>query len=202
MTLAPVDVTAIVVGQHGEPFAILGPHRVEARGRSAIAVRAFLPGATVAQVVPPTTGSPTTWFWPCRRSPPWCSGRPADDGVGVPAGELAGNSLYRVRMGEVEPMTILYLLIAVVVVAIAVFALQNAEQVAIRFLIWKIDRAPLAAVILISGAVGAILVSLVSFVQRWKLRSRIRELEARRRSASVVTDGLGAGAIMCRPAAR
>jgi hypothetical protein len=45
-------------------------------------------------------------------------------------------------------------------------------------------------------------VSLIGFVQRWKLRSKIRELEARRRSASVVTDGLGAGAVMCRPVAR
>ena len=52
MTLAPADVTAIVGGQHGDPFAVLGPHRVEARGLSAIAVRAFLPGATVAQVAP------------------------------------------------------------------------------------------------------------------------------------------------------
>ena len=51
MTLAPADVTAIVGGQHGDPFAVLGPHRVKARGRSAIAVRAFLPGATLAQVV-------------------------------------------------------------------------------------------------------------------------------------------------------
>ena len=66
----------------------------------------------------------------------------------------------------------------------------------------EIGRAPLAAVILISGAVGGILVSLIGFVQRWELRSKIRELEARRRSASVVTDGLGAGAVMCRPVAR
>jgi len=52
MTLAPSDVAAIVGGQHGDPFAILGPHRVRSRGRSAIVVRAILPGATVARVVP------------------------------------------------------------------------------------------------------------------------------------------------------
>ena len=61
-------------------------------------------------------------------------------------------------------MPIVYLLIAVVAVAIGVCALQNAEQVTIRFLIWKIDRLPLAAVVLTSGAVGAILVSVVGFV--------------------------------------
>jgi len=52
VTLAPGDVIAIVGGEHGDPFAVLGPHRVKARGRPALAVRAFLPGATLAQVVP------------------------------------------------------------------------------------------------------------------------------------------------------
>lgn len=76
-------------------------------------------------------------------------------------------------------MPILYVLIAVVAVAIAIFALQNADHVTIRFLIWRIENAPLAAVILVSGAVGAILVSLVGLGQRWTLRSKIRQLEAR-----------------------
>jgi len=86
-------------------------------------------------------------------------------------------------------MPIVYVLIAGVAVAIAVFALQNADQVTIRFLIWKIDRAPLAAVILSSGSVGAILVSLIGFVQRWKLRSRIRELETGHRSIDTTGSG-------------
>lgn len=79
-------------------------------------------------------------------------------------------------------MPVVYLLIAAVAVAIAIFALQNAEHVTIRFLAWQVERAPLAAVILISGAVGAVLVSLVGAIQRWKLRSRIRQLEARVRN--------------------
>lgn len=76
-------------------------------------------------------------------------------------------------------MPLVYLLIAAVAVAIAIFALQNAEYVTIRFLAWQVERAPLAAVILVSGAVGAVLVSLIGAVQRWKLRSRIRQLETR-----------------------
>lgn len=79
-------------------------------------------------------------------------------------------------------MTIVYLLIVLMALAITVFALQNAEQVTIRFLAWQIERAPLAAVILISGAVGAIFASLVGFVQRWKLRSKLRQLETRVRN--------------------
>jgi putative membrane protein len=73
----------------------------------------------------------------------------------------------------------LYLVIAAVAIAVAVFALQNAEQVTIRFLAWQVERAPLAAVILISVAAGAVAVSLPGFVQRWRLRSEIRRLEAR-----------------------
>ena len=79
-------------------------------------------------------------------------------------------------------MPFVYLLIAAVAIAISIFALQNADHVTVRFLAWQIERAPLAAVILVSGAVGAILVSLVGVVQRWRLRSKIRQLETRLRS--------------------
>ena len=79
-------------------------------------------------------------------------------------------------------MSLVYLLVAAAAVAVAIFALQNADSVTIRFLAWQVERAPLAAVILVSGAAGAILVSLIGFVQRWKLRSRIRQLEARMRN--------------------
>ncbi len=82
-------------------------------------------------------------------------------------------------------MPFVYLLIAVMAIAVAIFALQNADHVTVRFLAWQIERAPLAAVILISGAVGAILVSLVGFVQRWRLRSKIRQLESRLRTLEV-----------------
>lgn len=82
-------------------------------------------------------------------------------------------------------MPAVYGLIAAVAIAIAIFALQNPDPVTIRFLGWQIERAPLAAVILISGAVGAIIVSLIGFVQRWKLRSKIRQLETRVRNLEV-----------------
>ncbi len=78
-------------------------------------------------------------------------------------------------------MPLVYLLIVAVAVAITIFAVQNADQVTIRFLVWRIERAPLAAVILASGGVGGILVGLIGFVQRWKLRSKVRQLETRLR---------------------
>ncbi|MEK6529320.1 MAG: LapA family protein [candidate division NC10 bacterium] len=79
-------------------------------------------------------------------------------------------------------MPAVYVLIAAAAIAVAIFALQNPDQVTIRFLAWQIERAPLAAVILVSGAAGAIIVSLIGLVQRWRLRSKIRQLETRVRS--------------------
>ena len=82
-------------------------------------------------------------------------------------------------------MPAVYVLIAAAAIAVAIFALQNPDQVTIRFLAWQIEHAPLAAVILVSGAAGAIIVSLIGFVQRWRLRSKIRQLETRVRSLEV-----------------
>ncbi len=56
LTLPPADIEAIVRGEHGDPFAVLGPHLMEAGQRSGVAVRAFLPGGTLAAVVPSRKG--------------------------------------------------------------------------------------------------------------------------------------------------
>lgn len=79
-------------------------------------------------------------------------------------------------------MPLVYLLAVLCALAVAVFALQNATPVRVSFLAWETKEAPLAAVILISAAAGAALVSLIGFVQRWKLRSRIKQLEAKFRA--------------------
>lgn len=44
---------AIVTGQHGDPFSVLGPHQL---GNEWV-VRAFLPGAETAVLDPPTAAS-------------------------------------------------------------------------------------------------------------------------------------------------
>ena len=89
-------------------------------------------------------------------------------------------------------MPAVYVLIAAAAIAVAIFALQNPDQVTIRFLAWQIERAPLAAVILVSGAAGAIIVSLIGFVQRWQLRSKIRQLETRVRSLEAARPAVNA----------
>src|SRR5262249_59525602 len=52
MTLATEAICALVEGEHGDPFAVLGPHRVQTPLGAAVAVRAMLPGATAVRVVP------------------------------------------------------------------------------------------------------------------------------------------------------
>ncbi len=46
------EIQAIVRGQHSDPFNTLGPHLARVATRPAIAVRAFLPVAEAAQVIP------------------------------------------------------------------------------------------------------------------------------------------------------
>ena len=51
-TLSTEEIEAIVRGEHGDPFGVLGPHQVGAGAKTAVAVRAFLPDARQVVVVP------------------------------------------------------------------------------------------------------------------------------------------------------
>ena len=69
--------------------------------------------------------------------------------------------------------------VAVFAIAVAAFSLYNAEPVTVKFFAWKVEQVPLAAVILAAAAVGVIPVSLIGWVNRLRLKLRIRQLEAR-----------------------
>jgi lipopolysaccharide assembly protein A len=75
-------------------------------------------------------------------------------------------------------MIVVYVLMALIGAAVAIFALQNLDPVVIRFLGWRKDGMPLAAVILISIVTGLVFSSLVASIRHLKLRRRIRHLEA------------------------
>ena len=75
-------------------------------------------------------------------------------------------------------MTFAYVLMARVGVACAVFALQNMDPVVVRFIGWRAEGIPLTLVILLSVLGGLIFASCVGLLRHWKLRSRIRQLEA------------------------
>jgi len=47
------EIDRLVSGRHPDPGALLGPHEVQAEGRKALAVRAFLPNAPQAWVIDP-----------------------------------------------------------------------------------------------------------------------------------------------------
>jgi len=74
-------------------------------------------------------------------------------------------------------MTAAYLLMALVGALCAVFALQNMQQTVVKFLLWRVEG-PLALIILISVLGGLVFASCVGLLRNWKLRSRIRQLEA------------------------
>src|SRR5215468_7625783 len=58
MTLDEHAIRAVVEGEHGDPFSVLGPHRVQTPDGTAVAVRAIVPGATAVRVMP--AGAPPT----------------------------------------------------------------------------------------------------------------------------------------------
>ena len=87
-------------------------------------------------------------------------------------------------------MVMVYLLVALLGAAIALFAVQNNNVVVIRFPFWQVEG-PLSLVVLLSILAGIILTALLGVVRHWKLRSRIRQLESKlaRAEASVSQEG-------------
>lgn len=79
-----------------------------------------------------------------------------------------------------------YVFVAVLASAITMFALQNGAPVSIRFLIWGLPEVPLAGVILVSVAAGIVLAGVPLWVERWRLRARVRSLETRLTAAEAL----------------
>lgn len=72
-----------------------------------------------------------------------------------------------------------YVFVAVLASAITLFALQNNAPVTVRLLIWRLEAIPLAALILLSVAIGVVLAGVPLWADRWRLRARVRSLEMR-----------------------
>jgi uncharacterized integral membrane protein len=72
-----------------------------------------------------------------------------------------------------------YVIVALLLaILVAIFAVQNAQEVNIRFLLWTFQSS-LVVVILISLGMGALLAALISLPQTLKARRRFRESERR-----------------------
>ena len=76
-------------------------------------------------------------------------------------------------------MGLKYIVVAVVAIAITAFALQNNTPTSVRFLVWHLPGVPLATIILVSVTLGVVLVGVPLLIGRWRLRLRLRSLEAR-----------------------
>jgi uncharacterized integral membrane protein len=74
-------------------------------------------------------------------------------------------------------MLFVYVLMALVGAAAAIFAIQNLDPVVVRFLVWRVEGMPVALVILLSAFIGIVFAALSGFTQQWRLRSRVRQLE-------------------------
>jgi uncharacterized integral membrane protein len=75
-------------------------------------------------------------------------------------------------------MIVIYLLMALLGSAATIFAFQNSHTVPIRFLLWEREGIPLVLIIMLSLLIGLVVASLSGVVKVWRLRSRIRQLEA------------------------
>jgi uncharacterized integral membrane protein len=85
-------------------------------------------------------------------------------------------------------MALGYLLVAIVAAAVAVFALQNSAPTSVRFLVWTTEDIPVSALVLASLAAGLVVAGVPLWIQRWRLRSRTRTLEARVRMLEGAVD--------------
>ena len=61
-------------------------------------------------------------------------------------------------------------------VAMTIFALQNSVKVEIKFLWMKFEDVPLALILVISILIGVLITAVFAFIDKQRLRSKIRRL--------------------------
>jgi len=76
-------------------------------------------------------------------------------------------------------MLFVYLLVAILGVGAAIFAVQNPDLVAVHFLSWRTVELPVSLIILLSAFVGIVVASISAFAQQIQLERRIRKLQRR-----------------------
>lgn len=75
-------------------------------------------------------------------------------------------------------MTFGYLVVALLAVAVTIFAVVNSAQVTVNLVFWQYEM-PLSALVLLSLAAGIMVAGVPLVLQRWRLRARTRTLETR-----------------------
>jgi uncharacterized integral membrane protein len=72
-----------------------------------------------------------------------------------------------------------YLVVAAVAVIVTIFTLQNTDPALVRFLLWRLEAVPLAALILASLGAGLLIAGLPLGIKLGVWRARARSFEAR-----------------------
>ena len=84
-----------------------------------------------------------------------------------------------------------YLVVAVLAVAVTVFALQNTSEIAVRFGVWRLDRVPIAGLVLGSLGAGLLIAGAPLWIKLGIWRSRARSLQRRLDALSTPADEAG-----------
>jgi uncharacterized integral membrane protein len=98
-------------------------------------------------------------------------------------------------------MTFGYLVVAILTAAVVVFAFQNGTPVSVRFLSWTVPEVSVAAVILIALVTGLLIAAIPLWIQRWRLRVRVRALESQVRQLESALEQLNKVAMAPRSSA-
>jgi lipopolysaccharide assembly protein A len=97
-------------------------------------------------------------------------------------------------------MTFGYLAVAILTAAIVVFAFQNGTPVSVKFLVWTVPEVSAAAVILIALVAGLLIAAIPLWLQRWRLRVRVRGLESQVRQLETALEDRNKAVLAPRPA--
>ena len=84
-------------------------------------------------------------------------------------------------------MAAVYLVVAIVGAAVAVFALQNGTPATVRFIVWNLEGLPLAGLILGAFAAGLVIAGVPLGILRWRARAHARRLAERLRALESTT---------------
>jgi lipopolysaccharide assembly protein A len=97
-------------------------------------------------------------------------------------------------------MTFGYVVVAILTAAVVVFAFQNGTPVSVKFLGWTVPEVSAAAVILIALVSGLLIAAIPLWIQRWRLRVRVRGLESQVRQLESALEERNKAVLAPRPA--
>jgi uncharacterized integral membrane protein len=96
-------------------------------------------------------------------------------------------------------MTFGYVIVAILTAAIVVFAFQNGTPVSVKFLAWTVPEVSAAAVILIALVTGLLIAAIPLWLQRWRLRVKVRALESQVRQLESALEERNKAVLAARP---